>query len=354
MDEDRQAERLRRMMRAYESPGHMVVGVQLEHGETRFLAAGEQASQVAHDELIFEIGSITKVFTAILLCLLVEEGKVDPQAPVSEMAAELADVPGWITPETLTSHTSGLPNIHMPIWKALIRPQPDGPYARFSRADLLAWLRRWRGRPPVARRRHAYSNLGVGLLGEAMAMHAGRPFVDLLAEKVIAPLGLKDTTGRLDEFQQGRFAQPRNTKGAAVLPWTFDALAAAGCLRSSARDLARFADRVNQALSAPETALDRAIFRSAVPILGLGRRESKEPAAQCSGWLSWKLDPAQPGFLFHNGATAGSTCTLYICPETAKALAVLSNNGVAGNLWASTKLNWSNPHRQAHGFLTES
>jgi hypothetical protein len=71
------------------------------------------------------------------------------------------------------------------------------------------------------------------------------------------------------------------------------------------------------------------------------------PTAQCSGWLLMTPDKQEPGFLFHNGGTAGSSCALYISAERNAAFAILSNNGVAGNLWGSTRLNWSNPMKQA-------
>ena len=122
-------------------------------------------------------------------------------------------------------------------------------------------------------------------------------------------------------------------------------------MRSSARDLAAFAKAVIRALRTPQTTLDHAIVRSAIPILGLGRKGASIPTAQCSGWLRVTMDQQMPGYLFHNGGTAGSSCALFISPEREAAFAVLSNNGVAGNLWAGTKLNWSNPMQKAHDLL---
>jgi CubicO group peptidase (beta-lactamase class C family) len=349
-DHDEKQDRLRAMMRPYAGAHHSVVALGL-HGETAgFIHAGVRVTDVALEDVIFEIGSITKVFTGILLCLLVEEGKVDPRAPLPEMSADLADVPTQLTPERLISHTSGLPNIHMPIWRAAITPMPEGPYASFSRADLLRWLINWKDRPARALR-YAYSNLGVGLLGEAMAMQARRPFIDLLTERVIAPLGLKDTTDCLGRGQQRRFAHPRDTKGRAVAPWTFRALAAAGCLRSSGRDLAHFSKRLTQALSAPDRALDRAICRSVVPIVGLGRGGAMEPTAQCSGWIRTRTTSTSPEIFHASGGTAGSTCAFYLCPQRRAACAILSNNGIAASLWGSMKLSRSNQSSQAERFF---
>lgn len=313
-----------------------------------------RANDAAPGDWIFEIGSITKVFTAILLCVLIEEGEVDPQAPLSEISKDLLGVPHWISAASLTTHTSGLPNFYLSLWKVLLSPLQQNPYANFSRSDLLAWFQNWSGKDPGSKRRHAYSNLGVGLLGEAMAMKTGTPYPDLLAQKVTRPLGLGDTTAKLKADQKERFVQPKNTKGKDVPPWTFDALAGAGCLRSTAHDLIRFSAAVLQALAAPTTTLDRAICRSVEPLVGLGRRGNMEPKAQCPGWLSLKLDGSAPRMLHHDGATAGSTCTLYLCPEKGGALGILSNNCIAGNVWASTKLSWTNPKRQALCYFDQS
>ena len=198
-------------MRPYEGPKHVAVARYFQNGGSQIIGAGSNETEAPWEDLIFEIGSVTKVFTAILLCVLVEEGKVDPRAPLREMSAELSAVPDWITPESLATHTSGLPRLHMPIWKVLMKPLGEDPYADFSRSDLLTWLDRRSWKAPRARR-HAYSNLGVGLLGEAMAMTEGIPFCDLLDERVIGPLGLNDTTAALDKSQSERFLQPRNTK----------------------------------------------------------------------------------------------------------------------------------------------
>lgn len=349
---DLQDDHLRRMMSAYEGPQHSVVGMTFSNGHPRYLHAGGQTPDVASENQIFEIGSITKVFTAILLCVLIEEGEVDPHAPVSEMGDVLSDVPVWITPERLVSHTSGLPNLYIPIWKALFQQQLEGPYASFSRTDLLAWLAQWHGKDPEAKLRHGYSNLGFGLLGEAMAIQQGKPFAALLAEKVIDPLGLKDTSGNLDDDQQRRFMQPRSTSGRPVMPWAFEVLAGAGFLRSTAQNLGSFASRIVWSINDPKTALDRAIVRSAKPVFGLGRHGRTRPFAQCSGWIRMKNGRADPPMLFVNGGTAGSTCTLFVCPESERALSVPSNNGAAANLWAITKLWWSNPTKRAFDYLT--
>lgn len=107
------------MMRPYQGTQHTVVACHIRVGERNIIGSGPNKTEAPWEDLIFEIGSITKVFTAILLCVLIEAGKIDPNAPISEMSDTLKDVPHWITPERLACHTSGLPNIYIPLWKAL-------------------------------------------------------------------------------------------------------------------------------------------------------------------------------------------------------------------------------------------
>lgn len=341
-------DQLHRLMSLYKGRDHSVSGFVLAQGAPHFQSLGRLPEGVPDAQVLFEIGSITKVFTAILLCVLVEEGKVDPQAPLREMAADLADVPDWITPARLVSHTSGLPRIHVPVWKAVLKPLPKDPYAEFSRQDLLDWMHDWSQKAKDGKRAHAYSNLGMGLLGEAMAIQAGVPFIDLLTEKLLAPLGMRDTVQRLAPAQMGRFAAPKDTKGRRVPDWSFQSMAAAGCLRSCTADLARFAQGVLGAFDASATVLDRAIVRSAQPLLGLGLRGGLEPAAQCSGWFRDVHGKTGLTMLHHDGATAGSTSAIYICPDKGQACAVLSNNGIVANLWAGTKFGLSSPSAKAH------
>ncbi|MBY4891943.1 beta-lactamase family protein [Rhodobacteraceae bacterium N5(2021)] len=318
----------------------------LRDGDMTFAASGDldPRNNTAPDRALFEIGSITKVFTALLLAVLVEEGRIDPDRPIRDLVSGLSDAPPWITPRNLATHTSGLPTIHMPLWKAVFC-LPDDPYAAFSRRDLIDWLRIRGSTAPPRRQLHRYSNLGYGLLGEAMAMREGKPFSDLLAEKVLTPLGLTDTTADLTTAQQARFMQPFNVKDRPVVPWSFQAIAGAGCLRSTARDLGQFSSAVLKALAHPESALDRAICRSALPLVGLGPNGAHAPVTQCLGWLSIKLDREAPRMLFHNGGTAGSTCALYICPAANASALILSNRGVAAGMWSSAKWRRSDPDR---------
>lgn len=343
-------DKLEKLIAPYQGNASIVVTGFLPGDHKVYSLFGDPADtpDCAPEDLIFEIGSISKVFTALLLALLTEQGKIDPDRPIKDLCDEFSSAPLQLTPLSLATHMSGLPRLHIPIWKAMIQGAGDDPYSEFSRDDLVAWLRVWSSQEPRKKPGHAYSNLAFGLLGEVLALSQSRPFLEMLRDELLGPLGMNETSACLSQQQKKRFARPHDNRGRPVVPWSFKALAGAGALRSSAGDLALFSYRVADALSNPTTTLDRAIGRCAEPLIGLGLRGKKEPVSQCLGWLSMKLDPTTPRMLFHDGGTAGSTSALYICPEKRAALTILANRGVAAGLWSSLKLSWSNPHRLAN------
>jgi CubicO group peptidase (beta-lactamase class C family) len=298
-------------------------------------------------DVLFEIGSITKVFTALLLARLTVDGEIDPDRPISDICKVFSGAPVWITPKRLASHASGLPRLHIPLWRVAMGSVGDDPYADFSRDDLIAWMRNWRPAKPPRQTAHAYSNLGFGLLGEVLAISQGREYEDLLRDKVLVPLGLRDTSITLTEDQRLRFLTPHDASGKPVLAWTFKSMAGAGALRSTAGDLARFANLVIAALEGPRSAIEHAIALTAQTAVGLGPRGGAEPISQCLGWISMTLNPTAPRMLFHDGGTAGSTSAIYVCPQKRAAIVLLTNRGVAAGVWSSLKLGLSNPHRFA-------
>ncbi|MEJ6393132.1 serine hydrolase domain-containing protein [Gymnodinialimonas sp. 2305UL16-5] len=336
------------MLAHFKSDHGAVAAFLLKDGHTQFTLSGDTGSDAACDpgDVVFEIGSITKVFTGILLSVLVEEGRIDPNRPLCEMIPALEGTQPWLTPNRLATHSAGLPKLHIPYWKALLLPVGDDFYADFSRDDLFDWVRRWRGAAPKPNA-YAYSNMGFGLLGEALAAHEGRDFGDLLREKVLDPIGLNDTSAHLEGDRTHRFAQPHDAVGRPVKPWTFKAIAAAGALRSTPNDMAQFARRVINAIREPHDSLDKAICRSALPAQRGTGRDATESFTQCLGWISIRWDADRAPILFHNGGTAGMTSELYVCPEKRAAIGIFASNGLAAGFWSGLKFGFQSPQKAA-------
>ena len=265
----------------------------------------------------FELGSVTKVFTALLLTESERLGRVsrnDPAAkyllpPDDPAQAALAK----ITLLTLTTHTSGLPRL-----PANIGPNPDAnpdPYAAYDRAALVAGLR-LHGPGAVPGRAVTYSNFGVSVLGEALAAAWDTSYADALREHVLAPLGLPATTVGLAGSPPPVDLAPGHANGKRVPNWTFLACAAAGGLRSSARDQAVFLAACLDGRTTP--------LRASLEATLLPQRADADTGGHIG--LGWMLtdDAAQP-IAWHNGATAGSQAFVAFCPKTGAGIAILAN-----------------------------
>lgn len=267
---------------------------------------------VAPGKVIFEIGSISKVFTGLLLAQAVIDKRVRLDATLREALGAkqvFADekVAG-ITLLQLATHTSGLPRLPDNGLDAL---DLTDPYAHYDRAALDAYLAaaKLEGAPPFPTE---YSNLGMGLLGDVLARVYGRTWEDLVVEFIAAPLGLQDTRVTLNEAQQRRLAPPY-TDGERVQPWTFQAMAGAGALRSTAEDLLKF----GQALAQPgRTPLKEAIELAVQPRAG-GETGLALQLLKVRGQNSY----------WHNGGTGGFSSWLSVKPAIGQVVVVLINNG---------------------------
>ena len=192
-------------------------------------------------DTVFEIGSITKVFTALLLADMVLQGEVALSDPVAKYLPPQGQPRRFdgklISLLDLVTHTSGLPR--MP--NNIELKDPGNPYADYSVAQLYAALS---SMPALyyPGSQYQYSNLGFGLLGHVLALRAGRSYEELLVSRICAPLGLNDTRITLTSSMRQRLTPGHNASLQKVPNWDLPAVAGAGALRSTANDLLRFLD----------------------------------------------------------------------------------------------------------------
>ncbi|HIF00800.1 MAG TPA: class A beta-lactamase-related serine hydrolase [Planctomycetes bacterium] len=259
-----------------------------------------KGSPAPNDRRIYEIASITKVFTSLLLANAVESGRLKLEDPISTAMEELADgnpdVGNAITFKHLSLHVSGLPRMPLNIKPA----DSTNPFADYDRALLTDFLLTAKPtRKPGAD--YEYSNLGVGLLGDLLARQAGVSYEALLKQKLTGPLKMSDTGITLSPDQARRFAPPHN---AALLPeksWDFDALAGCGAIRSNIDDMLLFA---KASLHPPDGRLGKAI--------DLAWQQHKPPIGDNRAMgLGWMI--AGDGTTrWHNGQTGGYHCMMLI------------------------------------------
>jgi D-alanyl-D-alanine-carboxypeptidase/D-alanyl-D-alanine-endopeptidase len=209
--------------------GGVVIGV-VQRGARRIFAYGP-----VKEDSIFEIGSISKTFTALMLAQMVSQHKVKLDEPVRELLPQgtVARPAGAeITLLDLATQQSGLP----PMPDNFHPADPQDPYADYHPANLYDFIAK-HGVSKPADARFNYSNLGLGLLGQALANRAAMTYPELLKALVTGPLGLSDTGVKLSPEQEKRFAPGHGPQHQVVHPWNIDALAGAGAIRSTAGDM---------------------------------------------------------------------------------------------------------------------
>ena len=250
-----------------------------------------------------------------MLALMVVEGTVRLDEPVRELlpAGTVQKRAGpEITLLDLATHHSGLPRMPDNFHPA----DPDNPYADYGTQQLYEYLRRHGLRKP-ADATFVYSNLGVGLLGHALSIRAGRSYADQLRAEITGPLGMNDTVVKLSAEQQLRFLQGYSERHRPVHAWDLDAAAGAGGIRSTAGDMLTYLE----ANLHPEK--DRAL--SGALALSHQLRESAGQGAQIA--LAWIYYGADRGTYQHSGATAGFTSQVFFNPRADYAAVVLLNSG---------------------------
>lgn len=270
----------------------LAIGV-WKHGEQRLFAYG-----AARPDSLFEIGSITKTFTGLMLAQMATQRKVALHEPVRLLLPSgMVPKPSGdeITLVDLATQHSGLPRMVAGDWQ-----------------EYLA--RRGVGRP--FQPKFLYSNFGFGLLGHLLAARAGLTYSELLKEQITGPLGLSDTVVSLSPEQQSRFIQGYDAEHHPV-PWDAEGLAGSGAIRSTAGDMLKYLE----ANLHPEKlggTLPEALATSHQP------RAAGVPGSTIA--LAWWHDAAN-GAWSHGGAMRGFTSHAFFHPKGDYAAVVLLNKG---------------------------
>lgn len=263
----------------------------------------------------FQVGSVTKVVTALLLADAVVRGEVALEQPLTSAFPGAAAHPSGepIRLVDLATHTSGLPRLPPGLVRQA-RGQRDDPYATFTIERLEQALAQPPTRPPGGKPR--YSNYGAGALGEALARLTGHPYAELVHDRIVVPLGLQDTTVEVDR-SAANVAVGHTRRGRVTGDWHLAALAGAGALRSSVADL---------------LVLLRAHLDPDATRLGPAIRLAMEPRARISRplavGLGWHILDRRGGarWWWHNGGTGGFRSFVGFDPAIGRAVAVLAND----------------------------
>jgi len=245
------------------------------------------------ERTVFEIGSVSKVFTGTLLADMMIKGEISLGQPAQTLLPSGVKMPRSasrsITLMDLATHMSGMPRLP-PNMKRRNRADP---YADFTTDDLYVGLGKTRldAEPGVA---NEYSNYAVGLLGQLLVNRADvDDYETLLRQRIVEPLGMNDTSIVLNDDQQARFAWPHDKDKRRNSPWNIPGLAGAGGIRSTARDMAVFV----QAVLGQGSPISQASREALMP-----RGTSRE--GDWDQGLGWVVRRDRT-VAWHNGATGG-------------------------------------------------
>jgi len=293
----------------------LCIGI-LNKGKTTIYSYGEtirKNGKLPNKDNFFEIGSITKTFTATLLAWYANAGIVKLTDPVTkylpDSVAANPELKG-ITLLMLSNQTSGLPR--MPDNLENHASNPLNPYKDYSKELLFSYLKSCKPDSKPGER-YTYSNLGVGLLGTILEKVNGEIFEQMVTEVICKPLNMFSTGQYLNPLLAPRFVAIYDREGLRTPAWDFDALAACGALRSTVNDLLIYANANmhtgNDKLSKAFELTHKITFNKDVKI-----------------GMAWHIITVNGvDYYFHNGGTNGSSSFLAFNPEKNLAVVVLSN-----------------------------
>ncbi len=304
----------------------LVVG-RIQGTNRSIVAAGTMAlstSRPVDGDTVFRIGSITKVFTCILLADMANRGELRPDDPATKYLPPTVKMPSRnrqvITLAHLASHRSGLPG--MP--EDLAPADKKYLFADYNIEQVFEFLSSYElPRDPGSA--YEYSNLGIGLLADLLARHARTNYEQLLLDRICKPLGMNDTRIKLPPEMQGRFATGHDPELNPAKNLDFLSLAGAGALRSTANDFLKFLavalhprdDRLSKAILRSQAARTNTVGPGGVGPGGVG------PGGEVA-W-GWRFNALSDEIIGHSGMTAGFHGYMGVNRTRDRAVVVFSN-----------------------------
>lgn len=291
--------------------GHRHVSAAVIDGdEVRFAGFG------ADEHREYEVASISKTFTAALVMDAVDRGELTLETTVEDVLGSRASGTGVAdrTIAQLASHTSGIPRLPPSMLRRLTWDTPlrKNPYRDLDGESVIDAALEVEVEEPGT---YQYSNLATALEGHLVASAAGSTWHDLLAERLLEPLGLASTRAPRTEQELGAGdVSGHLANGHGAEPWVMDGYAPTGGVRSTAADVTTWVRSMIDGSNPGTNGLE--------PIADLG--EGQQIA------VHWHLQTVETGTaVWHNGENAGFHSFCGFVPETGRGVVLLSDTANA-------------------------
>ena len=298
----------------------MVVGFINPQGRRAYFCVGTLTiggKEQVDENTIYEIGSISKAFTGIVLADMVLNNELKLDDPAEAYLPETVNVPSRngkkITLEHLATHTSAIARMPSNFHPADLR----NPYADYSVEDMYTFISGYTLRRDIGEK-YEYSNLGMGLLGHILGLKAGMNYEQLIRERICEVLGMESTVISLTEELKERLAKGHNKAG-EVPNWDIPTLAGAGAIRSTAHDMLTF------------LAANMGIKPSKLSAaMNMSHKAYVDASENLKVGLGWHIsDNGKTQIIWHNGGTGGYRTFCGFIKDKKIGVVVLSNMNIS-------------------------
>ena len=311
---------------AEEPVGSSISAVVVDENGFRYFNVGKDSkganAKPVDEHSVYEIGSITKVFTGILLAEAIKRGEVNLDDPVSKYLPSTIKPLKYgereITLLDLTTHGSALPSLPDDF-----KPEdPLNPYADYTVDQMYAFLGRYKLTREIGSQ-FEYSNLAVGLLGHILAKQAKMGYEELVKSRVLKPLEMNDTAITFTPKMKSLLAVGHDATGKQTSNWDLPTFAGAGALRSTARDMAKF---VSANLGLTKTKISDSL-QSAQRLARTYQRDNGPPIRLGYNWITSSSNDID--IQWHNGGTGGYRTFAGMDHERMKGVFVATNGSAS-------------------------
>src|SRR5690606_12015914 len=280
----------------------------IQNGKTNYygiIKQNDTIEPIENQTKVFEIGSITKVFTSTVLASLLEEGKIN----LTDDINSYYDFPFKdnikLNFKELANHTSGLPRLP----ENMDLSDETNPYKNYGKTQIENYLKNFLklDNPKT----YSYSNLGAGLLGYTLGLSQKTSFEELLQKKVFDKYKMKNSFVNSQKLND-KLVKGQNPNGEITSNWDWDVLLGAGGILSTTEDLAKFAE---------------AEFNPKNKELALTRTPTFDINEKMKIGLGWHLlkSESEKNLVWHNGGTGGYSSSMTLNTDDKTAVIILSN-----------------------------